>query len=82
MTYKWGILTTYKSWDDAPSIPFKRCAFSGEPCVEKLWEDRSGTPLHPKGFLGFTNRWHQDHTFWSEIALLLDVVGKTWSMGG
>ena len=23
MTYKWGILTTYKSWDDAPSIRFK-----------------------------------------------------------
>ena len=27
MTYKWGILITYKSWDDAPSIPFKSGIF-------------------------------------------------------
>ena len=38
--------------------------------------------LASQGLFGFHEPMAQDHTFWSEIALLLDVVGKNMEHGG
>ena len=71
MAYKWGLLTTYKSWDDPP---IKNHGTSKLATFEILKKDTSNTKVHPSfqkfvRFMDSANRSGQFITTSAEVTL-------------